>query len=360
MESEQENIQIAALNEVALRSHDAVVIIDKTEAKVSFANTAAGDLLEIGSGDGIEKIGTLIESVISTDRDYVKNKYHNVNEQLAVTNVEFAMTRSNGEVAWLSCDAYQVHNKRFLYAIARDVTKARQHEKYLVEYGARKNTLLDTVMHQLNGSLGLMKNLALRAKRLNVATDRPALDEFINLIHNTSRHSIDIIDDLLKKEHTESPGIHVKFNRTDVVKIVTYIFDELRKTHGGRTIMFETNNPIIFINTDEVKLLQVVNNFASNAVKFTREGDEIKMSLRETPNSVVIAVSDTGIGIPDELKPFVFEKHGPARRTGLNGEKSVGLGLSICNHLTNLIGGRMWFESQAGVGSTFFVELSKD
>ncbi|HZY79218.1 MAG TPA: HAMP domain-containing sensor histidine kinase, partial [Cyclobacteriaceae bacterium] len=208
--------------------------------------------------------------------------------------------------------------------------------------------------------LMLVSNLALKAGKLKVTTDQVALEEFVTLVHNTAKHSINIIEDLLKKEHSESPGIHVKFSRTDVVKICNYVFDELQKTNGTRTMIFETSAPAIYVPTDDMKLLQVVNNFASNAMKFTRHGDEIRMSVRETSTSVIIAVSDTGIGIPEQLHPFVFEKHGPARRTGLAGEKSIGLGLSICMNLTNLMGGRIWFESKEGKGTTFYVELPKD
>jgi len=114
------------------------------------------------------------------------------------------------------------------------------------------------------------------------------------------------------------------------------------------------------VNTDEVKLLQIVNNLASNAVKFTRKEDEVRFSIRETERSVLISVIDTGIGIPDTLQPFIFEKYGMARRTGLNGEKSTGMGLSVCRLLTELIGGQLSFESEEGKGTTFFLELPKD
>jgi two-component system sensor histidine kinase VicK len=145
-----------------------------------------------------------------------------------------------------------------------------------------------------------------------------------------------------------------------VNKVVNYIVEELRKSAPKRTILFETTSNVVLVNTDEVKLLQIVNNFASNAVKFTHENSEIRISVREGKDAVVIAVSDNGIGIPAALQPFVFEKHGPARRTGLNGERSIGLGLSICRNLVNLIGGKIWFESKEGTGTTFFVELPKE
>lgn len=360
MKSQEDNSNIATLQQLGSHSHDAVMIVDRAEKVIAFANTASNNLLGVKTGDSMRKLEGLLESVTSPDQDYVRNKYVHIHEQLSTTNIEFTMIGSAGETVWLNCDTYLLQDKRFVYAIARDITKAKEHEAYLVEYGAKKNTLLDTLTHQLAGSLMLMNNLALRAGKLNVTKDQSALEDFVSLVENNSRHAIDIIDDLLKKEHTESPGIHVKFTRTDVNKVVNYIVEELRKSGGKRSILFETTSNVIQINTDEVKLLQIVNNFASNAVKFTRENGEIRISVREGKSAVVIAVADNGIGIPDTLQPFVFEKHGPARRTGLNGEKSIGLGLSICRHLVNLVGGKIWFESKEGVGTTFFVELPKE
>lgn len=325
-----------------------------------FANSIASHLLGVNTGDQLEKLGALLDSVEGTDREYVKNKYLLSLTQPATTNVEFRLIDSTGHPIWLRCDAYMVEKNRFIYLVVHDFTKGKEHEDYLVEYGAKKNTLLDTLVHQLNGSLMLMNNLALAAGGLKVNSSQPALDQFVSVIHNTSNHCIDIIDDLLKKEHTESPGIHVKFTRLDVVKLVNYIFVEMKKVDSTRSLIFETTSHSISVNTDNVKLLQVINNLASNALKFTRAHDEIRISLHETPHSVVISVADTGIGIPASLQPFLFEKHGPARRTGLNGERSIGLGLSICKHLTELLAGRIWFESKEGVGTRFFVEISKE
>jgi two-component system sensor histidine kinase VicK len=260
----------------------------------------------------------------------------------------------------LNAKTYLFGNDRFVMAVVRDVTEARHHEDYLVEFGTKKNTLLDTVAHQLNGALMLMNNLALKAGRLKVNTDQDALERFVSLVFDNSSHCIKIIHDLIAEEHGESPGVNVRFSRVDVVRTVNYIFEELKKSQTSRNVILDTTSPSMFIDTDDFKFLQVVNNLISNAVKFTRPGDEIRIILRENETSVLIAVADEGIGVPENLQPFLFEKHGPARRTGLNGEKSLGLGLSICKNITNLLGGRIWAESEEGNGTTVFVELPKD
>jgi two-component system sensor histidine kinase VicK len=358
--TQPESTHFSALQEVASVSRDPALILDCKARKVVYSNNAAITLAQIRANESFDKLGSLIDSVALSDREYVKNKYRLICQQPSTSAIEFKFLGSAGDPVWLNCSTYLFGDNRYLYVMARNITQPKQHEDYLVEFGARKNTLLDTLSHQLNGALLLMNNMALKAEKSLKTSDHRSLETFITLVHNNSSHCIEIINNLINKEHNESPGIFVRFSRTDVVKIVTYIFEELKKSQAKRHLMFETAAPSIFVNTDEVKLLQIVNNLASNSVKFTREDDEIRISIRETEKVVLISVADTGIGIPETLQPFVFEKYGMARRTGLNGEKSTGMGLSICKLLTELIGGQLWFESEEENGTTFFLEIPKD
>src|SRR5690606_37907843 len=115
----------------------------------------------------------------------------------------------------------------------------------------------------------------------------------------------------------------------------------------------------IWIQLDEVKLLQVINNLISNAVKFTNPGGNIQVKLEETENSLLITIQDDGVGIPEEFQPFLFDEFTRARRKGLKGEDTVGMGLSISKKSIELQGGKIWFESKEGEGTAFFIELPK-
>jgi two-component system sensor histidine kinase VicK len=358
METNSELTNLEPIEEIASKRTDAVLIVDLIDQKIQFSNGAAFALLGICSGDGYEKFATLLDSVATGDRDYVKEKYFEVRKLPKVSGIEFRLLK-RGKATWLSCETVTFNDQRYVYVIVRDVSKLKEQENYFVEYTTRKNTLLDTLVHQLSGALSLTKNLASKATNLAGTSDQESLETLISLIYNNSKHCIKIIDDLIKKETADTPDAFIKLQRIDVVKHVSYIFDELKRT-DHRHFVFETNAPAVYISTDDMKLLQVVNNLASNAMKFTRPGDEIRFSVEETASSVIISISDTGVGIPKLLQPFLFEKHGPAGRTGLNGEKSNGLGLSIARNTTLLLGGQLTFQSEDGKGSTFRVELRKD
>ena len=96
-----------------------------------------------------------------------------------------------------------------------------------------------------------------------------------------------------------------------------------------------------------------------NAVKFTEDNGKIIIELTEGPASYSISIKDNGIGIPEYLHRHLFEKNTPASRTGLRGEKSIGMGLYIVRKLIALMNGTIAFESIENEGSTFTVEFPK-
>jgi two-component system sensor histidine kinase VicK len=114
------------------------------------------------------------------------------------------------------------------------------------------------------------------------------------------------------------------------------------------------------VEADEVKFMQVINNLISNAIKFTHDGGIITIRIEEKKNLILISIQDNGIGIPEHLQDGLFEKFTKARRPGIKGEPSVGLGMSISKTIVEWHKGRMWFESKEHKGTTFYIELPKE
>jgi signal transduction histidine kinase len=114
------------------------------------------------------------------------------------------------------------------------------------------------------------------------------------------------------------------------------------------------------IPADREKLTRALDNLVVNAIKFSPEGSTVKIITAETPTGIVISVQDNGIGIPPELADKLFEPfESTIKRKGTSGEQSFGLGLYICRQIIEAHGGRIWFESHPGQGSTFFISLPK-
>jgi two-component system sensor histidine kinase VicK len=155
--------------------------------------------------------------------------------------------------------------------------------------------------------------------------------------------------------------------RTDLVAIFRTTLEDYQR--GGAIIakqfILSAGTPSIYLAIDSLKFLQVINNLISNAIKFTKDNGRIEVRIEERQpagNKVPVvrfSVADDGIGIPAKMQPVLFDKFTKARRPGIRGEKSTGLGLSVVKSIVELHGGNIWFESAEGKGTTFYVELPK-
>lgn len=354
------NLRFPTIQEIGDLSSEGVIIYCLVDRRVIYANAPAVRLTGLTENSTQSSIDDLLQFIIPEDRKYLKNRYSQVNTSTATIEVEFRIRKKAAEEMYICCNAYLISNKSCVVVNVRDISKPKQHENYLVEFGTKKNTLLDFLSHHTSGALSLMQHLTVQAEKSLETSDPQNLKKYLSLLHDNTKHCIAIIDELMKDEHVESPNIFVKKSRIDLVEKISFIYKELLQSYKNRNFSFTSSSRFIYINTDEVKILQVVNNLISNAIKFTPVTKPISVEVLEKKTAVVIRVSDEGIGIPENLKQFIFHRQSIAGRIGLNGEKSHGMGLSICKSLIQLTNGNIWFESEEGKGSSFYVSLPKD
>ena len=246
-----------------------------------------------------------------------------------------------------------------MVGFVKDISKPKEHEEYLINYGARKDTLLDMVSQNLSTPLNLsiftidLIEKAVREKKYH------KLDAHLSLMRETTSESIQMIDKFLQQEHLESPKIHAKTNRFDVIGKLVIILEKLKEAHPDKQFRLKTEEKHMFINADELKFFQIAHNVLSNSVKFTKKNGVIETTVKGYAKKIDITIKDDGIGIPEELKPFVFEKQSRASRPGLNGEISNGIGLYIVKKLTTMLGGTVTFESKENKGTKFVLEFPR-
>jgi two-component system sensor histidine kinase VicK len=356
-----ENIsrEFSAIQQIGDVSAEGVIIYDLAHKKIIYANSRVHDILGLNLDSSQVEVEAILDLVAPQDREYLKNQYSTVAEKPITEEVEFQLTSLNKKQIFLCCNAFLVSNKSAVVVFIKDVTRPKEHENYIVEYGARKNTLLDTLAHQISGALNLMQHLSGEAEKYIESTNDKNLKIYLDLLNDNCSHCLEIIYDLLKVEHVESASVPIKNSRIDIIEKVSFIHDELAQSYRNRKFIFQTSSESLHINTDEVKFLQVVNNLTSNAIKFSPVGKTITIGIADTGTEVIVSVKDEGIGIPEKLKPLIFQTQFGRGRTGLNGQRSIGLGLSICINLTQLMNGKIWFDSEEGKGSTFYFSVPK-
>jgi len=131
----------------------------------------------------------------------------------------------------------------------------------------------------------------------------------------------------------------------------------VRAALKNQKIVFESSVPTLLVPVNKEKIWRVFNNLISNAIKFSYENSTIFVNITLKENWAVIAIKDKGIGIPEKSKLTIFDMFTEGKQYGTSGEKPHGLGLSITLQVVKAQNGNIWFESEEGKGTTFYVEL---
>ncbi|HEY9049882.1 MAG TPA: HAMP domain-containing sensor histidine kinase [Ohtaekwangia sp.] len=290
------------------------------------------------------------------DHAFLTHKYKLLLEKGYILQAEFRCEPDK----YVSCDAYYLEDTKTIIGTVKDITRAKEHADYMVNYGGQKDTLLEIICHNLSGPLMLMQNVIRKAEKTatgNIVNGTPDVYPFINDI---TQQCIDIINDFLEKEHFESEKIFPRKNHFDVVEKVRLIIENSKKVYESKHIHLDTEHEYLFVHSDDVKFLQVLNNLISNAMKFTQTNGNIVVGIRTTEDTFIVSIADDGIGISPQMQPFLFERNSIASRPGLRGEASNGIGLYICKRLVDRMQGRLWYDTIENNGSTFYMELPRE
>lgn len=263
----------------------------------------------------------------------------------------------------------RTHAYRQLQRLTEDLLEARaQLETYaeelrqaneeLHERNAEKDRIMSIVSHDLRSPLSGIRGLA-EVLQGPEAEDPTLVREFARLIYGATEQLLSLVNDLLEVARLESGRVRLQLSPTDLCELVRgalHLFEGSARSKGVTLSLECPDTPVVSL-VDAPKLTQVVNNLLSNAIKFTPSGGHVRLSLRSLSDTVEICVEDTGIGIPPELLPHLFEKFGPHQRSGTAGEKGTGLGLPIVKHFVELHSGTIHVESTVGAGTRFTLRL---
>lgn len=182
-------------------------------------------------------------------------------------------------------------------------------------------------------------------------------NEYIAMIERLAKDSLGFMEDVLNLR-PESGNVLNK-QAYPVLDLVQYCAGFMRLRAEEKKQKIEVKGPEVIADIDKEKMWRVFTNLMSNALKFSNEGETIRVSIKDLSDKVSIEFSDKGIGIPEALKDKVFDMLSEAKRPGTEGEKTYGIGLHISKQIVEDHGGSLRFESQEGQGSTFFVDLPK-
>jgi two-component system sensor histidine kinase VicK len=297
------------------------------------------------------------------DQPYLANCWRRWGRgRLEEKEVEFRLMKADGSEQWLSLSPHYHQRDResgLLGGFLTDVTDRKEYIANADKFNAKKNATLEILSHDLAGPFVMLQQMAEYVGEQIGSLQNERLNEMIRIMQTTCQQSVDLIRDFVDQEFLASANVELKLERVDIVERMQHIMESYEQSEDlvAKHFALRAAQRPIYIRLDVNKIMQVLNNLLSNAVKFTPDGGHITLSVFEQAGRVHFSVADDGIGIPEAYHDVLFERFTKARRPGLRGEKTTGLGMSIIKTVVELHRGRVWFESAEGKGSTFYVEL---
>ncbi len=222
-----------------------------------------------------------------------------------------------------------------------------------------KDEFVSTVSHELRTPLtSIAGSLGLLASGTTGPLPEPAM-RLLKIAHKNIERLMRLINDLLDIEKIESGKIVFNLQRVDVRTLAEQAIEANRAYAEGFGVRLRLDAPPApaFVRSDSDRLVQVITNLLSNAIKFSPREAEVVVGIELLGDQVRITVRDRGRGIPDEFKPRIFEKFAQADAADDRKKGGTGLGLSIVKQIVTLLGGAVGFDTSAGRGTVFHVDL---
>lgn len=224
-----------------------------------------------------------------------------------------------------------------------------------IEKGSEfKSQLLGMVAHDLRNPIAAVESIAMIMEMEDI--DEETKDN-LNLMKSSCVKARSIIDELLEAARNENV-IEFVTQKTELNKLLKDIIDVWKKQNGAKKNieLISSVNPV-YAQIDHEKFYRVLDNLTDNAIKFSQEKSKVEIFLNKKNTHITIEVKDYGIGIPKDKLPLIFDPFTKAGRTGLKGEQSTGLGLSIVKQIIEKHKGKIEVESEEGRGSMFTIVL---
>jgi PAS domain S-box-containing protein len=221
-----------------------------------------------------------------------------------------------------------------------------------------KDEFLSVLSHELRTPLNSMLGWT-RMLRAGVL-DKEKTERAIEVIERNTLLQNNLIEDLLDVSRIISGKMRIEKESVDLVKIFNDSIEILRPFAAQKNISFETETTenSLIINGDATRIQQIIVNLVQNAVKFTEEGGKVGVYLSRHNDAARLTIKDSGIGISEELLPFIFERFRQADSSTKRAFSGLGLGLTIVRNFVELHNGTIKAESEGkGKGATFTVEI---
>lgn len=351
-----------AFNEMAQQLTDQVTSLDKERRRLTTILTHMADGVLITDSMGrVQLINPTAQRLLKLKEEAAGRSYAEVVRHHQLIELWQRCYDSGQE----QVEALEIERQQlFLQAIVTPVQEAGGGSYLIILQDLTQIRRLETIRRDFISNISHELRTPLAALRALVETlrdgaleDPPAAVRFLDRIEYEVDALTQMVQELLDLSRIESRRAPLRLGPTPLPALIMEAVDRFRSQveRAGLELVVKVDESLPPVVADADRARAVITNLLHNAVKFTPEGGRITVSAEAHENEAVIAVADTGVGIPSSDLPRIFERFFKADRARSGG--GAGLGLAIAKHIVEAHGGEIWAKSKEGKGSVFYFTL---
>jgi len=267
-----------------------------------------------------------------------------------IRDEELEMCRADGSSVWISLSVRPMRDKEGRVVASRSmVVDITEHKKL----DQLKDDFIGLVSHELRSPLtvitGAINTALTEAERLSPEETRQLLTDAALEAESLSH----LLGNLLELSRIQANHLSLYAEAINIRKVIKDTVEAIKRQSSTHQFVIDLPRKLPNVNADELRLERILYNLLDNAVKYSPQGGETRVSVRPQKGHLVIGVSDQGIGIAPSYQAKLFGPFQRLEESRPEGAGGLGLGLLVCRRLVEAHGGQIWVESEAGQGSTF-------
>jgi PAS domain S-box-containing protein len=348
-----EEIENARLALIARDTTNGVIITD-SDGLTEWANEGFVRISGYSLEEMIGKSPGEVLQGIDTNPDTIKIMSDQI-KKIDSFDVEVLNYHKSGKPYWLQiyCQPFvDPDGQQKFMAIEADITERKEIDDLKSNFVSMVSHELRTPLTSIMGSIGLVHSGA-------VGPLSQKITDLMTIAKTNTERLIGLVNDILDFEKLNSGGMDFNFKKIDICECLIESVERNKSYANGFDVQLELEIPQdgIPVKGDKERLIQVVTNFISNAVKFSPKGETVTVSVSKNGFFHRVEVIDHGTGIPEGFRDKVFEKFSQAETGNLRTVQGTGLGLSISKGIIESHGGTIGFDPKVSVGAKFYFDL---
>ncbi len=310
---------------------------------------------------------SLLGFIHDGDQEKLKKVFNQLLEEGALFRLNIRYRHANGHYIYLEISGNLLLEEdeelQGIVFTARDIT-AREKKDLKLEFNKLKTNFFAKLSHEfktpINVIFSTLQILDLNKERLIKLINQDKFEMYMVIIRQNVYRLLRLVNNLIDLTKIDSDSFVLNLQNVDIVKVVEGVTNISRRfvEERNRELIFDSGLTEKIIACDPYNIKRVIFNLISNSLKFTREGDWIKVSLlEESDHSVIISIKDSGIGMNSEKQEFIFDRFRQIDDSFTRNTEGSGIGLALVKSLVEMHQGKITVHSVPGEGSEFIIKL---